>query len=888
MPDAELARWRFNDPAHPVPEALRAVNIHVVQSWSGYALSMSGSKPSLLALPAFPTAARTNLSPNVGTFRFWFSPDWSSDSKGSAGPRRVSYLFTVGAWSGRSAQTFYSLRTTADGSALEFNAHLGKKTRTLAKAPIAWRAGEWHQIALAWSPAETVIYLDGKAAAKGPPTTLRPSAVPVGPLGFCLGSDVYGRSLAQGQFDEVFSFDRAANEAELAGNFRMIAPLAALGPLTAEEKAQPLEKAAPQPALALLITAPSPCGNLLLPEVTLGPDALVTLRITNVVTGVPVDLFATDALVDNTVANAYWRWLGRGTNGQVITLTNSVAQGELYLLGCTNDVDGDGLTDAYEILVTKTSPTNQFTSGSWLNDGQLENVLVNDPKQDYGTDQNTQDETTLLAFSNTVVAAWVDSNLGVTGYGKKGAAFYVETNCACLSNCPVQKPLPQFIGWAVSRDGGTTFADQGALPMFSNVVAFVVTNSLGGGHLTNTHLGNAGDPVLARDETSGTIYLVGNPQRPSVYYPQGTGGPPALVLPLWRSTNNAASFVPPINPFAGLQPASTDSVLDKPALVVDNFPGPGNGNVYLAVTWQKPSPINLLVARSVDGVNWTNSAEFQSAEAPTLTIGRDHTVYLLWTGNSGGTNRFFFSKSSDLGTNFSAGTVILTNNSSSSDLRLRRFNGTDASDFFRTAIIPTLAADPVNTNNLYLVFHDASTNASDKADIFFLQSTNRGTNWSPPMRVNSDTTTNDQWQPVLTVKPDGTQLFIAWYDRREDLASNSLIRIYGAFASLPITNSASFASNFPISTVTFPPAFTGTNTAAGSYDSTYPPKMSPTDPRSCTAFSGIYAAHMGDYDTAVSDNEHVYYAWADNRLVRAGSTGIRNQADIRLIKLPWP
>src|SRR4030095_2076483 len=62
MPDAELAQWRFDDPAHPVSDALRAANIHVVQSWSGYALSMSGSKLSLLALPAFPTAARTNLS----------------------------------------------------------------------------------------------------------------------------------------------------------------------------------------------------------------------------------------------------------------------------------------------------------------------------------------------------------------------------------------------------------------------------------------------------------------------------------------------------------------------------------------------------------------------------------------------------------------------------------------------------------------------------------------------------------------------------------------------------------------------------------------------------------------------------------------------------------
>ncbi len=32
--------------------------------------------------------------------------------------------------------------------------------------------------------------------------------------------------------------------------------------------------------------------------------------------------------------------------------------------------------------------------------------------------------------------------------------------------------------------------------------------------------------------------------------------------------------------------------------------------------------------------------------------------------------------------------------------------------------------------------------------------------------------------PVLAVKPDGTQLFMAWYDRRND-ANNSLIEVYG-------------------------------------------------------------------------------------------------------------
>jgi len=40
-----------------------------------------------------------------------------------------------------------------------------------------------------------------------------------------------------------------------------------------------------------------------------------------------------------------------------------------------------------------------------------------------------------------------------------------------------------------------------------------------------------------------------------------------------------------------------------------------------------------------------------------------------------------------------------------------------------------------------------------------------------------------RWQPVITVKTDGTKLFLAWYDRRND-PNNSLIDVYGRWASI--------------------------------------------------------------------------------------------------------
>ena len=93
-----------------------------------------------------------------------------------------------------------------------------------------------------------------------------------------------------------------------------------------------------------------------------------------------------------------------------------------------------------------------------------------------------------------------------------------------------------------------------------------------------------------------------------------------------------------------------------------------------------------------------------------------------------------------------------------------------------------------------MVYHAQSTNVPDEPNIYFVQSTNASVNWDLPIKVNSDATTSDHWQSAITVKPDGTKLFIAWYDRRNDPASNSLIQTYGVFANLPITGTNSFAT----------------------------------------------------------------------------------------------
>jgi len=108
--------------------------------------------------------------------------------------------------------------------------------------------------------------------------------------------------------------------------------------------------------------------------------------------------------------------------------------------------------------------------------------------------------------------------------------------------------------------------------------------------------------------------------------------------------------------------------------------------------------------------------------------------------------------------------------------------------------------------------------------------------------VNTDATTNDQWQPTLAVTPDGTKLGIFWYDRRLD-PNNNLIDYFGRTCT--ITGSTlTCGADYRISDVSFLPEF-GRD-------------------------SVVISTYMGDYDIAQVDNSFFYVAWGDNRLSLAG------------------
>ena len=325
------------------------------------------------------------------------------------------------------------------------------------------------------------------------------------------------------------------------------------------------------------------------------------------------------------------------------------------------------------------------------------NSLTNNNAGATGTAFFTQSETAILAFGNTVVVGFNDAGSNAGGTNK-------------------------FTGFARSTNGGATFTDGGTLP-------------------TNPG-GDAGDPVLARNNTTGRLYFA-------------TLGFSTSTIQVFRSDDDGATWMLPVNGTPG------GSSEDKEWIVVDNFAGPGNGNVYLlsrrfGATGGGPG---IYFFRSMDhGATFGPNLGTQitpGAQGAFVAVGPDHSVYAFWYAGA----TLQMRRSTDQGLTFGAPVIVASGlvGGPNGDLALTGIRqGTITPAAFRSNEFPHAAVNPVN-GNIYVTFNNNPAGV-DKTDIFVVQSTDGGATWGAPVRVNDDATTTDQWQPTLAVTPDGSIL----------------------------------------------------------------------------------------------------------------------------------
>ncbi len=401
----------------------------------------------------------------------------------------------------------------------------------------------------------------------------------------------------------------------------------------------------------------------------------------------------------------------------------------------------------------------------------LANILVNNALAD-ATAQDTQSETALvLGAGSNVIAGFNDSG------------SFLGAN--------------RFTGWAYSTNGGTTWTDPGILPGSND----------------------AGDPVLARDNTTGRTYF-------TCLFFTGSG------INCFRSDDDGASWMAAVN----CAPSSGSS-MDKEWIAVDNFPGTGNGNVYHIVR-DFGSGNGVYFFRSTDqGSTWgpfggtlIASGSPANVQGAYVAVGPGHDVYAFWYDSNPVPAQIRMRRSTDQGVSFGPVVTVTTLTSTATNGNLSLVAG------FRSNSFPQVTVNPVS-GAIYVVYNDpAAASGGDRGNILLRQSLDNGSTWSAPMMLNDDGTARAQYFPAIACRPDGTGLAVCWYDNRNHAGDVNIER-WGVTATIS-GSTITPGPNFRISPQ-FVPVFG-------------------VDPV-------VNSVYMGDYDQMAADATTYYTTWGDNR-----------------------
>lgn len=387
-PTGALAAWFFPDTnwlsqAGLAPRAF--TNLSNVPGGNGYTLLVDSTNAAFLNYPMVDNDGQTNLTLDRGTVSFWFRPNWTSASQGGSGPGEASRLIEVGAYTTNANYGWWSLYLDSGGTNLYFAAQTNTGySAAYLSAPIAWTNGVWHYIVLTYSATITALYLDGLIATNGPGVTILPGAYAQSG-GFFIGSDAYGTSQAHGQFDDLntYNFEQAAST--IIGTYNVFAIVYYGADFLFFTKSAPATNTI-SPFLNFIgglgwlqpLGSSGACatnGQVYLTNVTavVSNDQTVTVAfsIAGGTNGVPYDVFATAPLIGPKLTNSQWVWLGQGHTCNRYAVTNQPNAYAYYVLGIARDSDFDGLTDAYELLVSKTDPNKADSDSDGVPEGWL-------------------------------------------------------------------------------------------------------------------------------------------------------------------------------------------------------------------------------------------------------------------------------------------------------------------------------------------------------------------------------------------------------------------------------------------------------------------------------------------------------------------------------------
>ncbi len=300
-------------------------------------------------------------------------------------------------------------------------------------------------------------------------------------------------------------------------------------------------------------------------------------------------------------------------------------------------------------------------------------------------------------------------------------------------------PANRRVGYSYSTDGGFTWAESKLLD--STLIPGFPKNS---------------DPVVTTD-SAGNFYI-------AVICISNTG-----ALAIYKSTDGGVTF-----PNAYM--IANDGSEDKEYMETDFTPGsPYLNSIY--ISWTRFSGVRgIKLTKSTNaGVNWTTAVPVSDVnlgnQGSDVAVGLDGEVYVTWLDANTSNDIVMFDKSTNGGNTFST------------DKNIAEGPPPDIPISSSGITFPSIAADITNgsnSGNIYVTFCDSR---NGDPDVFLVRSTNRGVNWSSPVRVNNDPVGNGKLQcwPWIAVDETGN-IAITFFDSR-NTSSNTVIENYVAYSS---------------------------------------------------------------------------------------------------------
>src|SRR6476620_10061802 len=296
-------------------------------------------------------------------------------------------------------------------------------------------------------------------------------------------------------------------------------------------------------------------------------------------------------------------------------------------------------------------------------------------------------------------------------------------------------------GWGYTTDAGITWTFPGVLQ--NNVFR--------------------SDPVTQSDETGNFFYLSLQSTWPTQTF---------YCDDLWRSTNGGQTWTE--------QSPDRSAGGDKAWLTIDKTNGPGHGFQYQAYDSANCAGTNAAFQRSTNGgVTWQSPVNIPNAPIyGTLDVDTNGNVFVGgWTGGTG--FRCVRSSNAQIGgqtPSFDRNTAV---NLGGSLLYLGAINP--------GGIVgqPFLAIDHsggATNNNIYMLDSVVPSGRST-TDVMFVRSTDGGSTFSAPHKINDDPVNPSKWHwfGTFAVAPNG-RLDAVWYDTR-NAANNTDSQLFYSWST---------------------------------------------------------------------------------------------------------